>query len=107
MKFTAEGGEINVRTEFTPQNELVIIITDTGIGMDNDQIKQAIKTFGQIESGIARSYEGTGLGLPLVNALVEMHGGHFRLKSKPSVGTSAIIALPSHRVYVMDKFISA
>ena len=99
VKFTLVGGEIKIRTDITDKKELAISITDTGIGMNPDQIKQAMQTFGQIESGFTRSYEGTGLGLPLVNALVEMHDGHFRLESQTGVGTSAIITLPPHRVF--------
>ena len=103
VKFTLNGGEIKIRTDFSAQQDLVITISDTGIGMTSDQITQAMKTFGQIESGIARSYEGTGLGLPLVNALVEMHDGQFQLISKPGVGTSAIISLPHHRIFTRPK----
>jgi len=102
VKFTLAGGEIKIQATVTAHKELAISITDTGIGMDDDEIKQAMKTFGQIESGMAPSYEGTGLGLPLVNALIEMHDGHFRLKSKAGVGTSAIITLPRHRVFATD-----
>jgi len=102
VKFTLEGGEVKIQTNISPQNELIIRITDTGIGMTPDQITQALKTFGQIESSLTRSYQGTGLGLPLVVALVEMHEGNFHLESQLGVGTCAIVTLPSHRVYAMN-----
>jgi len=102
VKFTPENGNITVNARLKKSRELEITIQDNGIGMDENQIKQALKIFGQIESGFNRSYEGTGLGLPLVKALVDMHEGSFDLKSKTGVGTRAIVTLPENRIYSDD-----
>lgn len=99
VKFTPDHGEITVEVTVKKSQELEISIQDNGIGMDKYQIEKALKIFGQIESGFNRSYEGTGLGLPLVKALIDMHDGSFVLESKTGLGTRAIITLPKYRVY--------
>ena len=98
VKFSYENGTISVDIKLDNNKDLEITIQDNGIGMDKQSIKTALKPFGQIESGLNRSYEGTGLGLPLVNALVKMHGGNFFLHSEKNVGTRAVITLPKYRL---------
>jgi signal transduction histidine kinase len=69
-------------------------IADTGIGIPNDKIAVAMAPFGQVDSRLARKYEGTGLGLPLTKRLVELHGGTFELSSEPGKGTVVTVWLP-------------
>jgi len=73
-------------------------VSDNGIGIASQDISTAMSTFGQIESALDRRYEGTGLGLPLVRSLVELHGGKLEIESEPDVGTTAMICFPADRV---------
>jgi len=75
-----------------------IVVEDTGVGMAPEDIPTALAPFGQIESALSRKNQGTGLGLPLTKALVELHGGVLDLQSKVGHGTTATIILPAERV---------
>ena len=79
VKFTPAGGKVLIKAWHNPQSGYVLQVVDTGIGMALDDIPKALARFGQVDSELARKYEGTGLGLPLTKALVELHGGHPRL----------------------------
>jgi two-component system cell cycle sensor histidine kinase PleC len=68
-----------------------ISVTDTGIGMSDQDIPKALSSFGQIDNKLSRKYEGTGLGLPLTKKLVELMSGKFDLKSSPGKGTTVTI----------------
>ena len=57
-----------------------------------------LKPFEQVDSGLSRQHEGTGLGLPLVRAMIELHGGTVTLKSMVGVGTQVILTLPAERL---------
>ena len=74
---------------------LQVQVSDTGIGMAPDQIEVALTPFRQVDDGLGRRYEGTGLGLPLVKALVEMHEGDLTIVSRPDDGTTVTISLPA------------
>jgi len=95
VKFTPSGGNVSLSAEVTPQGELQFRIADTGIGIPADKLEVAMSPFGQVDSRLARKYEGTGLGLPLTKKLVEMHGGTFELTSEPDRGTVATVRLPN------------
>ena len=77
---------------------MILAVSDTGIGMDEDGIAKALTRFGQVDSGLDRQYEGTGLGLPLVQGLMAAHGGTFEIRSEKGVGTKAEIRFPKERV---------
>jgi signal transduction histidine kinase len=94
VKFTPSGGKVSLSAEATPDGGLVFRIADTGIGIPADKMDVAMAPFGQVDSSLARKYEGTGLGLPLTKRLVEMHGGTFHLTSEPGRGTIATVRLP-------------
>jgi two-component system cell cycle sensor histidine kinase PleC len=97
IKFTPRGGLITVHAERRedPLGERVrISVQDTGIGIPPDDLARLAKPFEQIESQHAKTQQGTGLGLALTKALVEMHGGLLDLRSAPGQGTSAIFSLP-------------
>jgi signal transduction histidine kinase len=98
IKFTPEGGRVNVRLELAPNGELVIAVSDTGIGMSPDEITIALEPFGQVDNGLAKGYEGTGIGLPLAKRLVELHGGKLAVESVKDAGTTIRINLPVDRV---------
>jgi len=97
VKFTNPGGEVRVRV-LEKDQELAISVTDTGIGMAASDIPVALERFGQIDSTLARRYEGTGLGLPLAKQLTELHGGRLSIESWVGVGTIVTVALPGERI---------
>jgi PAS domain S-box-containing protein len=96
VKFTAEGGE--VRVEIETQNGLTLSVVDSGIGMTAMEIEVALSPFGQIDSHLARKHDGTGLGLPICRALLELHGGELRVTSAPNAGTTLSAWFPPARV---------
>ncbi len=94
IKFTPEGGSVSC--EVTPNSAgLIIKISDTGIGIAQEDIDRLAKPFEQIDSQHSRQHEGTGLGLALSKSLVELHGGNFRIESVLGQGTSVIFTLPN------------
>ncbi|MBI3515481.1 MAG: PAS-domain containing protein [Proteobacteria bacterium] len=98
VKFTRPGGVIEVTAELAPDGDLLLIVADTGIGFDLADLPRALAPFGQIDSSLTRRYQGTGLGLPLVNSLTQLHGGRLEFDSKIDVGTRVTVRLPVARV---------
>ncbi|MBT4018900.1 MAG: PAS domain S-box protein [Alphaproteobacteria bacterium] len=97
IKFTPAGGSVHVTVNVLESDILTITVQDTGIGIAKDDIPKVLAPFGQVEGGLDRRFEGTGLGLPLVTSLAELHGGKLDLKSDPGKGTTAIVTLPADR----------
>ncbi len=95
VKFTPEGGKITVRARQLPDGACLLCVADTGIGMSPDEIKKALVPFGQVDSVFTRRHEGTGLGLPLVQAFVQAHGGTLEIQSEKGKGTRADVILPN------------
>ncbi|EME68278.1 Signal transduction histidine kinase [Paramagnetospirillum caucaseum] len=95
VKFTPAGGVVRLcaRREAA---DLVIDVSDTGIGMDEDSLEKAMQPFVQVESSLSRRYAGTGLGLPLAKSFVELHGGRLILASRPGHGTTVTVRIPIH-----------
>jgi two-component system, cell cycle sensor histidine kinase PleC len=100
VKFTAAKGCVTLSARLLADGALEIAVADTGIGMSEEELTLALQPFRQVESALARRHEGTGLGLPLVKAFVEMHGGTLTLHSAPGSGTTAHVVLPAARVVV-------
>ncbi|EWY37437.1 hypothetical protein N825_17660 [Skermanella stibiiresistens SB22] len=98
VKFTPEGGEVEVSAAVEPDGTLAISVADTGIGIAPEDIEKAFAPFGQIESSLSTKTQGTGLGLPLAQSLVALHGGTLTLDSAPGEGTTVTIRLPADRV---------
>lgn len=98
IKFTPEGGEVSLDAFRDDFDRLCVRIRDTGIGIAPEDMAVAMQPFGQIESSLSRKHQGTGLGLPLTKALVELHGGVLDLQSKPGEGTVATVIFPLPRV---------
>ena len=97
IKFTPERGQICVSAGLDPDNAMRITVADTGIGMSESQIGIALTKFGQVEGGLDRKREGTGLGLPLAEAQAALHGGDLTVVSQPGSGTSVTVRFPSNR----------
>jgi len=95
IKFTPKGGHVTVSVEKNEAGEVKIAVTDTGIGMAKPSLDIALQPFGQIENAFNRKYPGTGLGLPLVVSLSELHGGRFEIDSALGQGTTCNVYLPS------------
>jgi signal transduction histidine kinase len=93
-KFTPEKGRVLVMAKAGKDGAVTIAIADTGAGMTHEQIVLAMKPFAQVESHLARSQEGAGLGLPLSLGIARLHGGSLYLDSQPGAGTTAIVTLP-------------
>jgi signal transduction histidine kinase len=98
IKFTDAGGKVTLRAWCRADSGFVFQIIDTGIGIAAEDIPKALSRFGQVDGDLNRQYEGTGLGLPLTKALVELHGGRFDLQSQVGVGTTATVRFPATRI---------
>ena len=103
VKFTPEGGRLTISGHIAKDGRMHISITDTGIGLDDYEIKKALSPFGQVDNELSRSGSGTGLGLTLVDALIKLHGGDFELISQKGIGTTATAIFPAERVVKKDK----
>jgi signal transduction histidine kinase len=99
VKFTPEGGRVTVTAE-SMSGEWVIRVADTGIGMTEEGIALALQPFRQVDSALNRRFEGTGLGLPLAKALLELHGGRLSIESTPGKGTIVRFHLPAGRLAI-------
>ena len=97
VKFTPSGGSVTVGCVEDARG-LVTSVSDTGIGIAQGDIPRAFERFGQVDSTLARKYEGTGLGLPLARELVTLHGGTLTLASELSVGTTVTFVMPAERI---------
>ncbi len=93
IKFTPAGGRVTL-TARRCADMVAVAINDTGIGMSPDEIPIALAPFGQVDSSLARKYEGTGLGLPLTKAFVDLHGGTLEIASSVGVGTTVTVTFP-------------
>lgn len=98
VKFTPRGGSVSVSGRREPDGGFAVIVADTGIGMSEAELRVAMEPFGQVENSLARSFEGTGLGLPLARRMTEMHGGRLTPRSVKGVGTTVEVVLPVSRV---------
>ena len=98
LKFTPAGGRIAVDVARDGAADLVVTVADTGVGMSDDQLEIALAPFGQIDSPLMRKYQGTGLGLPIVKSLIELHGGRLAIASAPSEGTRVSLVFPARRL---------
>lgn len=93
VKFTPEGGMVELSAENNSLG-LSFSVADTGCGIPPDKMEIILEPFGQADMTLQRNYEGTGLGLPLVKAMVELHGGELELFSREGKGTTATVRLP-------------
>jgi len=102
-KFTPDGGRIVLVATTESSRDLTIAIADTGIGMTQEQIAQALKPFAQVQSEYSRQQEGTGLGLTISKSLIELHGGRMVISSTPDVGTMVAFTLPLIAAQTADR----
>ncbi|GIL00130.1 MAG: two-component sensor histidine kinase [Alphaproteobacteria bacterium] len=98
LKFTPPGGTIWVKVGWTSTGGQYLSVKDTGPGIPEEEIPVVLSTFGQGSIAIKSAEQGTGLGLPIVQALMHMHDGRFELRSKLREGTQVIASFPRSRV---------
>jgi signal transduction histidine kinase len=98
VKFTPAGGTINITARWDVTEGVAITVADSGIGIPEEDLERVLKPFEQVDSSFSRQQQGTGLGLPLVKAIMEMHGGRIELRSELSVGTQVTVIFPPGRV---------
>ena len=97
VKFTPEGGHIAISSRFDPKAGIEIVVADTGIGIAQQDLNRVLEPFVQIDSLLSRHYDGTGLGLPAVKTMMELHDGKLQLSSEPGSGTKAMVIFPAKR----------
>lgn len=93
IKFTPCGGNIMVNVEDGVEN-ICIKVKDTGKGIPKEKLNFIFERFMQVDKSLTREHEGSGIGLSLVKALVELHGGDISVKSKEGYGTEFIVHIP-------------
>jgi two-component system cell cycle sensor histidine kinase PleC len=98
IKFTPRGGIVTMSARTEAGGGQVICISDNGPGIPAEELPKVLSAFGQGSLAQHSAEGGTGLGLPIVSSLIELHGGTFELKSEVRKGTQAIIRIPSTRV---------
>jgi PAS domain S-box-containing protein len=98
IKFTPENGRVSIHAETDDYGQMHVSVTDTGIGLTDEEIKKALSPFGQVNTSLSKSESGTGLGLTLVKSLMTLHGGSLELFSQKGVGTTATLIFPAKRV---------
>jgi len=98
IKFTDKGGRVEIDAELAADGGCLLQVADNGCGMDPAEIPQALTPFVQLSNGQQIGQGGTGLGLPLVKSLVELHGGMIRVKSARGRGTVVTLKFPANRV---------
>ena len=98
LKFTPKGGRITITVTGTANGGQMMSVRDTGPGIPEEEIPRVLQAFGQGSLAHETAEGGTGLGLPIVQNLIELHGGTFELKSELRKGTEAIVTVPSQRV---------
>lgn len=97
-KFSPNGGDIIVRAGITKNGMFELAVSDSGIGIAESELENVLQPFTQVESAMNRNFEGTGLGLPLVKSLTEMHGGILELDSILGTGTTVTLRFPASRI---------
>lgn len=98
VKFSEPDGNVRVSAGLADDGACIITVEDTGIGIRGDDIELALSPFGQVSITHGRSHEGAGLGLPLAQLLLELHGGSLTLTSEIGEGTTVALRIPAERV---------
>jgi cell cycle sensor histidine kinase DivJ len=95
VKFTPEGGSVGVRLREIETEAVEFTVRDSGVGIAASELPRLMKPFEQSAHGYSRQNGGTGLGLPLVDSLVRLHGGQLRIDSTVGGGTTVTVRLPT------------
>ena len=98
IKFTPQGGQISIKVGWTGAGGQYVSVRDTGPGIPDHEMPLVMSSFGRGTLAQKNADEGSGLGLPIVQGLIELHGGNFILRSKVREGTEAVVVFPPSRV---------
>ncbi len=98
IKFTPQGGQVSIKVGWTGAGGQYVSIKDTGPGIPEEEIPIVLSSFGRGTLAQKNADEGSGLGLPIVKGLIELHGGTFTIRSKVREGTEVIVIVPPSRV---------
>ena len=104
-KFTPSNGQVTMWAELEANGSFTIEVADTGIGIAPEDIPKVFTPFTQLNAHVSRQVQGTGLGLPLAKALVQLHGGTLTIRSEKDKGTAVTVRLPARRV-LQNRFAS-
>jgi Amt family ammonium transporter len=98
VKFTPVGGHVRLVARLEDDGRLALLVSDTGIGMKREDVPRAFEPFVQLHHHMNKAYGGTGLGLPLVQALMRLHGGSVTIDSTEGIGTTVTLRFPYQRL---------
>ncbi len=99
IKFTPGGGSIRITARVEDRSgDLLLLVSDTGIGIVEGDLQRAFEPFVQLDASLARRFPGSGLGLYVSRITARAHGGNLLLSSEPGVGTTAVLRLPAYRL---------
>lgn len=101
VKFTPVGGRVDIGCQ-VEERGVAFMVRDTGIGISATDIETALAPFGQIDSHLARRFDGTGLGLPIVRGICELHGGTLMIDSEVGKGTAVTAIFPDQLAARID-----
>jgi signal transduction histidine kinase len=107
IKFTSEGGHIEITARFDPRGGVRIAVADTGIGIPQEYIPRVFEPFMQVDNSLSRQHAGTGLGLPTAEAIMKLHGGALELSSTVGQGTQVVMLFPPERLVRRDQYPTA
>lgn len=107
IKFTKDGGKIKIGFTISEIGEMIIKVSDNGIGIPADKLEMVVKPFVQVENIMTRSHKGSGLGLALVDKIMHLHGGQMDITSAVNRGTKIILTFPPARVEKKNDIIIA
>jgi len=106
VKFTPRGGHVTVSARLDGRGGLILAVKDTGIGIAKEDIPKVLSPFGQVDSSMARQYEGTGLGLHLSRTFIELHGGKLVIESEVGKGAEVSAHFPPGRMAYESSFVA-
>ena len=98
IKFTPSDGKVDLMVMCPTDSGHAFTVRDTGVGMNEAEIAKALEQFGQVDHEINGKTQGTGLGLPLTQGLVQLHGGSLIVESEKGVGTTVTVIIPKDRI---------
>lgn len=102
IKFTPQGGEVEISSQLDKDGNFIFIVSDTGIGIAKENIPKVLAPFGQVDGSNSRLHEGVGLGLHLTKNLAKLHGGTLEIVSEPEQGTAVKVTFPAERIIAVN-----
>jgi signal transduction histidine kinase len=94
VKFTDDGGSVAISARLGAADQFIVAVHDTGIGIRREDFPRLFREFEQLDAGVARKYEGTGLGLALTKKIVDFQQGHITVESELGKGSTFTVMLP-------------